>query len=354
MKIFFLVSTLNFGGAERQILTDATLLKNAGYNIAIIYRDSGPLIKSFQDEKIRLIKISGNSFPLRSIQLYKLLRNENPDYIFAHMYWAQKLSSLPAFMNKTKLIFFEHGLGLWKKWYHIFITRLSSLFAKKIITVSNAKKNIKIQMEGFSEKKLRVIPNSFNFNCHNHNKIITGKKQFLIGFAGRFSAIKQLTLLLDIAFILNKKRTNFKFILLGDGDEKDKLEKSIQNNNLSHLFELPGYVNNLEDYLTSFDVFILPSRLEDLSVALLEASSVGLPCIAFDVGGNKEIIQHNYTGYIIKPFDINEFVKKLEILMDNREISYELGQNAKEFVNKNFNNKKRLKNLQDIINKQSS
>jgi len=351
LKIFLLINSLSFGGAERQVFNDSIMLAESGYEPTIIYKDTGKLKKLIKKEKINLVQLKGATFAVNMFALYRILKKEKPDYVFAHMFWAQKLSSLPSWLTNTRLIFFEHGLGLWKKWYHILITRIISFSAEKIITVSEAKKNIKINREGFSKNRILVIPNfiypvdSSSLKYEGNN----GRSTIKIGFTGRFNKVKQLHLLVDIATMLRNEKKEFCFILLGDGDTRNELEEKIRKNHLEKNFDFMGYVNNPQEYMANFDAFVLPSKREDLSVALLEASSASLPCIAFDVGGNKEIIQNNKTGFIIEPFNIKDFASKLIWLMENQSKAQNMGLMAKKYVENEFSKDKRLERLKKII-----
>ena len=349
MKIFLLINSLRFGGAERQVVNDSILLSEEGVEVTILYRDGGPLANSINKEQVRIIQLQGTSFPARVKHIYKILKKEKPDYLFAHMFWAQKASPLPAMLTNTPLIFFEHGLGLWKKWYHILITRLTSLFAMKIITVSHAKKKIKIQREGFSAQKILVIPNSFDPVNGSLNKSDKQNNLFSIGFAGRFNAVKQLELLIDVAIILSGKYNDFRFVLFGDGVIRKDLEEKIMQNKLESYFELPGYVSNIQQHLSDLDAFVLPSKREDLSLALIEASSAGLPCVAFDVGGNKEIILDHETGFIIKPYDVDGFAEKLTFLKENPQMRLKMGNNAQAYINRAFSKERQIESIKKLI-----
>ena len=94
---------------------------------------------------------------------------------------------------------------------------------------------------------------------------------------------------------------------------------------------------------------MLPSRTEDLSVALLEAGYAGLPMVVFDVGGNSDIVVNNKTGYLIKPFNLDEFADKLEILIKQPELRNKIGNQAHEFIKSNFTEGHRLKRLIEMM-----
>lgn len=105
--------------------------------------------------------------------------------------------------------------------------------------------------------------------------------KLVIGFVGRLVPVKNPEFLLDILSILNKKSGNVAFILLGDGELKTVLCQKAKQMNLHNILFL-GRVDNVYEWMQAFDIVLLPSKNEGLSVALVEAQASGLTCIASD------------------------------------------------------------------------
>ena len=347
MNILIIINSLRPGGAERQVIQDANLFINRGYNVSIAFVHTGQLIELL-DKRVTLLQLHSISVIRSSLQLFTLLSKHKFDIVFANMFWAQKVSALPSFLTGHKLVFFEHGLGLWHRWYHLLQMHLLSVFATRIVTVSRAKMDIKTNREKFHNKKIQIIPNSFTPAGNS----ISSKKDngiFTICFAGRFNKVKQLHLLPLIAEILRTAKVKFTFVLMGEGQERENIKDLIQKKRLENYFELTGYIKNPQKIMMRADVFILPSKREDFSVALLEASSVGLPCLAFDVGGNREIIKDGNTGFIIPPFDIQVMAEKILYLIQDEHICKKMGTEAQKFVIENFSEKKRFERLDCLV-----
>ena len=271
------------------------------------------------------------------------------------MFWAHKVVAFPCWLTGHKYVFFEHGLGLGRKWYHLLLLRLLDKSAAKIATVSEAKKTIKINREKTPAQKIVVI-----HNCFSQEKTLLGKGYSSIPeltksevgkilFMGRFNKVKQLDLLIAAAGLMVQQRGDFHFTLCGNGPDFAHISALIKDSNLEKYFSLPGYVDKPYAYLLQGDIFVLPSRVEDFSVALLEAGYAGLPALAFDVGGNREIIVDGATGFIIKPYDVKCFADKLLLLINNRELCRQMGHNGKERVMGNFSEKNRLADLSSLI-----
>lgn len=348
MKILIVINSLKHGGAERQVVTDMNILKKNGADITIAYKNEGEL-KGQIDNSVKCLHIKALTFFQANVQLYHFLLKHHFDLILSHMYWAHKVSAIPAWLTGHKVVFFEHGLGLWRKWYHLAIIRFISIFAFKVVTVSRAKQQIKIGREKIKAEKLVIIPNCYN----SLPRLEVQQKRndyFRICYTGRFAKVKQLHLLPVIAKKLEGYNKKFEFLMLGDGEERINFLEQLEQAGVAKFFRLPGYVQEPQKFMVQSDIFILPSKREDFSVALLEASSVGLPCLAFDVGGNSEIIQDGKTGFIIPPFDVEMMAEKILYLMQHADIRDKMGNEARKFVAANFSETKRFERLNSLIN----
>lgn len=352
MKILIIVNSLEFGGTEKQVVVDANTLIGYGHQVAVAYNKEGDLINLLA-KGINRYYIRSKNLALASLQIFFHLLLNRYDIVHSHMFWAEKISALPAKLTGHRIVFNEHGLGLWRRWYHILIMKFISLFADKIITSCDATKNVRIEREKLNRKKIITIYNSLNKVNEEIKKVdipyfLKDKKQFIIGFVGRFNPVKRLDTFIDIAERLRTVITNFKIVLVGDGEDKKRVMREIENKNLEKYFYLPGAVLNIDQYYKAFDVFVLPSIREACSVALLEAGASGIPAIAFNVGGNSEIIQNGTTGYIIANKDIALLTRKIIYLYKNNYKRYKMGLAARNYVKNTFSVSKRLGKLTSL------
>ncbi len=363
-----LVSALVPGGAERQAVQDANILFEIGHEIFLCYGLDGPL-KQQLVSGVKLIDLQTGSQPeaiprmagfiratsqLKAIpRLARFIRAKNIDLVMSHMFGANKVASAACFLTGRKNIVFEHGLGLWRKWYHLMLVRLVARQAISIVTCSDASRRIRTERDRVPLDKVRVMHNSFavpDMNIENENGLSDHEIGiFRIGFAGRFDKVKQLHLLIDVALHLLNKTNEFQFILLGDGEEKSVMENLVRKIGLTKHFQFKGYVSNPISYLIHMDCFVLPSKREDFSLSLLEASYCRLPCIAFDVGGNREIILNGSTGWLIKPYDVPAMAERILQLTHNSNQLKEMKAAAKIRAQALFSQKQRGRKLMGLI-----
>lgn len=137
---------------------------------------------------------------------------------------------------------------------------------------------------------------------------------FRFGFVGRLRAEKNVRLLADLEKkLLEKGKKNFKFLIVGEGNEREWLEK-----NMKHV-EFTGFLDGekLSEAYANMDVFVFPSETDAFGNVAQEANASGVPAIVTNQGGPKFIIKHNESGFIAENFD--DFVKYSLELMDNPE-----------------------------------
>jgi phosphatidylinositol alpha 1,6-mannosyltransferase len=150
---------------------------------------------------------------------------------------------------------------------------------------------------------------------------------FRFGYVGRLQAEKNVRLLADIEKrLLEQGRENFRFLIVGDGDERQWLEKNMRT------AELPGFLEGdaLAEAYANMDAFVFPSETETFGNVIQEANASGLPCIVTDKGGPKYIIREGETGFIARTAD--EFASYALELLDNPEKLKKMKKAAREFA----------------------
>lgn len=118
--------------------------------------------------------------------------------------------------------------------------------------------------------------------------------------------------IIEAARTLQATRPELHFMLVGEGRDEGRFRREAAG--LSNI-EFVGFVDNVEDYLATFDVFLYPSLREGLGSSLLDAMCFGLPIVASDVGGIPEIVEHNVNGLLVRPGSAEDIVVALERLV---------------------------------------
>ena len=230
-----------------------------------------------------------------------------------------------------------------------FTKRLWSVFLKNNIVVTVSDKAEK-DMKSLGVKCFR-IPHSVDTKKFNILEKRKGK-EIRILFVGRLDEEKGIQIILDAS--KKFKKSNVKFYFAGKGEYAEKI-KSLEK-------ELPvkllGYVDN-EDMLVKIyndsDIFVLPSissnRWEELfGIVLIEAMSCGLPVIASDCVGPKEIIDNGKTGFVIPQNNVEELVEKLDMLINNKELREKMGIHGRQKAVRDYDLEKNSNEWYKILN----
>lgn len=219
------------------------------------------------------------------------------------------------------------------KLYHLY----DHLFGKYIIT--NAKINFAISKEGIpllkhlGAKKYALAPNSIEIEKFNLPRR-KNKTYKTIIYVGRLIEQKGVQ---DLILAFKKINTSKnKLVIIGSGYYLKKLEEmSGDNPNIIFKGELDR--NEIAKELAQADLFVNPSYAEGLPTSVLEAGAAGLPIIATDVGGTKEIIQNGKNGFLVKPKNIRLLTQKINILLNNRKLSGRFSKNIRQTIMINYN-----------------
>ena len=160
----------------------------------------------------------------------------------------------------------------------------------------------------------RLMSRGVDTNNFSPAKRTVSDDIFRFGFVGRLRAEKNVRLLADLEKkLVEKGRTNFKFLIVGEGNEREWLEKNMTR------AEFTGFLEGekLAEAYANMDVFVFPSETDAFGNVAQEANASGVPAIVTNQGGPKFIIKHNESGFIAENFD--DFVKYSLELMDNAE-----------------------------------
>lgn len=172
--------------------------------------------------------------------------------------------------------------------------------------------------------KSTVIPNSIG--------IVSDKKSTLnhkqITIIGRLEEWKGTDLLAEIIKKFCSINKEWNFNVIGEGPMKSELSEFIIKNNLSDRIVIKEFTEQISNEYINSDIYISTSRFESFGLTVLEAMYHGLPIVTFDTAGPGELVQNNVVGYVIKNYDTNEFVEKLNILCTNEEIRSQMSKNA--------------------------
>jgi glycosyltransferase involved in cell wall biosynthesis len=166
----------------------------------------------------------------------------------------------------------------------------------------------------YGDLECRVVP-SAHANMQNGKAVqnavlghLRGKT--IVGHVGELDhSHKGQRTLIEAARYLAHSHPDLHFVLLGEGKDERAFRRAADG---LHNVEFIGFVENVEDYMATFDVFVYPSLREGLGSSLLDAMAFGLPIVASDVGGIPEIVDHRVNGLLVPPGNAHDLAEALK------------------------------------------
>lgn len=169
--------------------------------------------------------------------------------------------------------------------------------------------------------RFKVLNNAIDTNLYVYNgeirkkireKLEISPETILIGHVGRFTYAKNHDFLLAVFEKLAKKTSNTKLLLVGDGELRANIEKTIETYKIKERVILTGVVNNVSEYLQAMDVFVFPSRYEGLPVSVIEAQAADLPCFISEAITDEVILTNRVKTFPIDVDSTKTWVDALE------------------------------------------
>lgn len=343
MRVLLLITRAEIGGAQSFVANLANGLKERGQQVLVVSGENSDYLFDFTKSNNLDFKIIGGlkrSFnPLRLIQFlfnfYFILKKYKPDVV--HLNSSNSLLgsiSVKLFNRNIKTIFTLHGLSVLddnykKNRFKRIIFRLYFKFCFKFIDnlIFVSQKNLNLAIAKKLVKRASLIYNGTNpffidrktAREYIFSKLpITDNNLFLIGSIGRLEYPKNYEFLIENFDKILEINHNFKLILIGDGSEREKYQQIIKQKNIEDSVFLIGSIPDASKYLKAFDLFVLTSIYEGLSLSLIEARKACIQTIASDVGGNSEVIGRK-NCYKLNNFNhfINIFKQKINTEQKN-------------------------------------
>lgn len=253
--------------------------------------------------------------------IFKDLDNDNPDVVISYYI-------LDGVFRPTNLPAVLYLCGYPSDQLEI---RKSFLrFFDSTISISN---NVKKQWGGhLNEVKRNYVLNS-GVEVNINNKKIKSKYSLNLVFAGRLVKRKGLITLLKAMRLIIQKYPKTHLWIIGDGPQKQELINKISNMGLGNHTTMTGLLENIGQYFKMADICIFPSyKKEGLMGVVLEAMSAGKAVISTTNNGNEDIIENGVNGILIKPKNIDQLVKAISELIDDKQKRQQIGKKAKQYV----------------------
>lgn len=348
MKVLYVHSSLNLGGAQSVRYMFLKNLDSGRFDIRVCCLgkkgEFGERIEKLGYQVDALNKQDGLFKFSTTLRLYRYLKNYDFDIVHSSLFFANYHSALAAAWARVPCIIIEeHGEHFlhYKRKYLAY-----RILGRKIANISNlifccsdyVKKGVAEVYNVKNKEKLLVLKNLVGdkrMEIEREKKDVRAELN-IPQDAIVMGTVSSLYWLKNHKILIESMRQDYGqevfLVIVGDGLLKDDLVRQAQELGISHWVRFTGWRNDVADILNAFDIFVLPSLSEGLPICLLEAMSIGLPCIASRVGGVGEILQDGVNGILVRAGRIDDLTLALKRLIADTDERARLGLAARRHV----------------------
>jgi len=372
IRVLEIINDATIGGGQQHVLQLLKAVDPQKYETFISCSPKGELLATFNSNSSQYFPVNlRKKIDLKALlQLYKIIKSNKIELVHTHGgiagLWGRLAAILtkfhsngfylpffrPNLTKKVKIVHTLHGIhylyyeNKYLKRIFIFLEKLLSHFTDITVCVSEADQKNGLKHNLFSPQKSRLIRKAIDIQTvtsKSETPLELKKKLHfrpdvqLIGHVARLHYEKgQLYLLKAFQQLLTQK-SDVKLLIVGDGPERQALEKFVSKQSLEAEVKFLGYRKDITDILSIIDLFVLPSFWEGLPLAILEAMALGKPVVATRVGGIPEIIDHLQDGFLVPPKNTTELSQAMLTVLNQPDLAQKLGSQAQQKIFDQYN-----------------
>lgn len=299
-------------------------------------------------------------------KLKEIIREYQPDIVHTHASKAGALGRKAARSCKVPVIVHTfHGHV-----FHSYFGRLKTDLFKRIernlarkstgiVAISDGQKRELTEIHKICPaEKVRVIQLGFDLLPFHEKrksereavreKYGLNPTDIAIGIVGRLAAIKDHGFFLDVVEkVLESTSKSIKVFIVGDGPDREPIDGRVKeiNGNYPNAIQMTSWIKDIGTFNAGMDIICLTSKNEGTPVSLIEAQAANIPVVTTDVGGVRDIIDVDKTGFVVQKGDLETYVEKVLELCENEKIREKMSQNGWNYVHEKFHYTTLVKNM---------
>lgn len=350
-KIAFMINSLAGGGAEKLVKTLLEQLQNDGWSVELICLEKDDVYSVDKNIKVTYLtdwdkSVSGVKkllyLPVLAFRLFNYIKKHKIEIVQSHLFRANYVNLLAKsfFRSTHNAQIVNHSVisrykneGMTGR-VNLYLIKKLYPFADKIISVSSIVQKDMQSLFNFENEK-KVIYNMFDLKeiqnlskeKINDFKFDTTKKYIVS--VGRLIPLKRNH---DLIYVLSRLDSNVELIFIGEGKEKENLTNLAKELDVSKRVHFLGWVNNPYKYIYHSTILACTSQTESFGNVLVEAMACGVPVVSTKCGGPEEIIDDEVDGCLVDIGDVDRIVEKINLILNDDELSNKLILNAKEKI----------------------
>jgi glycosyltransferase involved in cell wall biosynthesis len=363
VKVLRVIARLNMGGPALHVAYLTEGLATRGYETTLVAgtlargEDSMQFVAERHGvEVVRVDELHREISPLRDVvaafRLAKLIRRLRPEILHTHTAKAGavgRLAALLAGRARPRIVvhtFHGHVLrgyfGPVRTGFFRLLERSLARASTRLIAVSPEVRDDLVALKVASPEKFTVIRLGIELGerveldealrAETRRVLGISPDRFVVGWIGRMTAIKNTDVVLQAFAALRARGVDAVLCLIGDGPDRDGLERKAHELGLMRHCLFLGYQENVARFYAAFDVFLLASENEGTPVTTIEALAAGRPVVATRVGGVPDVVEDGVDGFLAEPGDVDGLAERLERLARDPGLRAQMGRAGRERV----------------------
>jgi glycosyltransferase involved in cell wall biosynthesis len=328
MRILLLSSSMGMGGADKQLLSAAVEMRHRGHEVLIVsLTPLGPMGLEAQGLGIPTESLEmsrGIPDPRGLVRLIRLLKTWKPDVLHSHMIHANLMARasrlfarIPAMVSTIHNIY-EGGA------VRMAAYRMTNRLVDQMTIVSQAAADRFITEGIVPRDLLRVVPNGVDTDLFDKagkarqsiRQSLELGAEFVWLAVGRFEVEKDYPNMLRAFARVHEKEPNAVLVLVGRGSLRSETEALVHDLGLAGRVRFLGVRGDVPEVMSAADGYVMSSAWEGMPIVLLEAAAAGLPIVATAVGGNREVVCSEESGFLVPPRDPESLATAMLRLME--------------------------------------
>ena len=327
LKVCQIIPTLVEGGAEKQLCLLASHLDSKRFEShVVVLTHSGPLEAQLRSSGVH-VHVVGKRFkadPTALLRLTRLLKSIRPDIVQTWLFAANSYGRLAAARAKVPVVIAsERCVDPWKGWLHHRIDRWLLRYTSALSTNSPGVVDF-YSKHHIPGDMFRVVPNAILppppaiTKSEFFTRLNIPPRKFVVIAVGRLWPQKGYPELIWASELLRVVLDNQVWlVIVGDGPEREKLMRLRDHYGSKDSVRFVGHRSDAQQLLTASDLLWNGSLYEGQSNTILEAMSAGVPCLATDIPGNRDLIVHDKTGILYPQGDVGRLARESFKLLSN-------------------------------------
>ncbi len=354
IKIAFVIDTIDYkiGGTERQLILLLKHLDRSKFEPYLCcFKDSSWLKDHSHFRHIHLFRFNSFFSPIdyfKLIKCSKFLKAEGIDIVQTHFRDGNVIGIIAAKLAGIKtIVSTRRNQGYWHNRRELALLKMLNPMVTSFLANSKAIKAYIQKVERVPERKIEVIYNGYESSIftekseeyRKHYRQILGINthcQIIVNVAN-LRPVKGLDLFLQSAQMMIGNHPDVKFVIIGDGPEKERLVSLTNNLGITKHVIFLGRRDDVPNILGVSDIGVLSSHSEGLSNSIIEYMAAGLPVVCTKVGGNVELVENNVNGYLTSPNNHYEMASAILKIIENPTMAQRMGTESLNRANFTFN-----------------